>query len=100
VDRVQGALDIDVRRVSHSWAGLRTFSPDRAPVVGFDVQTAGFFWCAGQGGYGIQSAPALARTAAALAGRRGVVTPSAAIPSGGRSPDGGPEVMRFDRPQT
>jgi D-arginine dehydrogenase len=72
VDRVQGALDIDVRRVSHSWAGLRTFSPDRTPVVGFDPQMPGLFWCAGQGGYGIQSAPALARTAAALARRDSV----------------------------
>ena len=67
VDRVQGALDIDVRKVTHSWAGLRTFSPDRAPVVGFDPDIDGFFWCAGQGGYGIQTAPALSRTAGALA---------------------------------
>lgn len=67
VDRVQAALDIDVRRVSHSWAGLRTFSPDRVPVVGFDPHVEGLFWCAGQGGYGIQTAPAMARAAAALA---------------------------------
>jgi D-arginine dehydrogenase len=67
VDRVQAALDIEVRRIGHSWAGLRTFAPDRVPVVGFDRQSAGFFWCAGQGGYGIQTAPAMARTAAALA---------------------------------
>jgi D-arginine dehydrogenase len=67
VDRVQAALDIEVERVSHSWAGLRTFAPDRAPVVGFDPRTAGLFWCAGQGGYGIQTSPAMARTAAALA---------------------------------
>jgi D-arginine dehydrogenase len=67
VDRVQTALDIEVRRVTHRWAGLRTFSPDRVPVVGFDAEVPGFFWCAGQGGYGIQSAPAMARTAAALA---------------------------------
>jgi D-arginine dehydrogenase len=66
VDRMQAALDIEVRRVSHSWAGLRTFSPDRVPVLGFDPQVAGFFWCAGQGGYGIQTAPAMARMAAAL----------------------------------
>jgi D-arginine dehydrogenase len=66
VDRVQAALDIDVRRVSHSWAGLRTFSPDRVPVVGFDPHVEGMFWCAGQGGYGIQTAPAMARIAAAL----------------------------------
>jgi D-arginine dehydrogenase len=69
VDRVQAALDIDVRRVNHSWAGLRTFAADRVPVVGFDPRTEGLFWCAGQGGYGIQTAPALARTAAALAKR-------------------------------
>jgi D-arginine dehydrogenase len=67
VDRVQAALDIDVRRIAHSWAGLRTFAPDRVPVVGFDPQVAGFFWCAGQGGYGIQTSPALGRTGAALA---------------------------------
>jgi D-arginine dehydrogenase len=67
VDRVQAALDLDVRRVSHRWAGLRTFCPDRVPVVGYDAQVPGFFWCAGQGGYGIQTAPALARVAAALA---------------------------------
>jgi D-arginine dehydrogenase len=72
VDRVQAALDIDVHRVSHSWAGLRTFSPDRVPVVGFDPNVAGLFWCAGQGGYGIQTAPALSRTAAALAKNEGL----------------------------
>ena len=66
VDRVQAALDIEVRRISHSWAGLRTFSPDRTPVAGFDPEIAGLFWCAGQGGYGIQTAPAMARAAAAL----------------------------------
>jgi D-arginine dehydrogenase len=67
VDRVQAALNLEIRRIAHRWAGLRTFSPDRAPVVGFDADRAGFFWCAGQGGYGIQTAPAMARTAAALA---------------------------------
>ncbi len=71
-DRVQAALDIDIRRVAHSWAGLRTFAPDRVPVVGFDPRVEGLFWCAGQGGYGIQTAPALARTAAALALHEGV----------------------------
>jgi D-arginine dehydrogenase len=67
IDRMQRALDIEVQRVAHNWAGLRTFAPDRDPVVGFDRQLQGFFWCAGQGGYGIQTAPALARLAAALA---------------------------------
>jgi D-arginine dehydrogenase len=64
---VQAALNLEIRRIAHRWAGLRTFSPDRAPVVGFDAERDGFFWCAGQGGYGIQTAPAMARTAAALA---------------------------------
>ncbi len=66
VDRVTQALDIEVRRINHKWAGLRTFSPDREPVLGYDSQAAGFFWCAGQGGYGIQSAPAMARAVASL----------------------------------
>jgi len=69
VDRVEKALDIEIRRVTHSWAGLRTFAPDRAPVCGYDPHVSGFFWCAGQGGYGIQSAPAMARTAASLVRR-------------------------------
>ena len=66
VERIEAALDMEVRRIRHRWAGLRTFAPDRVPVLGFDAEVAGFFWCAGQGGYGIQTAPALARTAAAL----------------------------------
>ncbi|TWB23702.1 D-arginine dehydrogenase [Nitrospirillum amazonense] len=66
VDRVQQALDLPVRRVTHSWAGLRTFAPDRQPVVGPDAAVPGLYWCAGQGGYGIQMAPALARLAAGL----------------------------------
>ncbi|HEY0597887.1 FAD-binding oxidoreductase [Sphingopyxis sp.] len=66
IDRVQEVADIPVRRVPHSWAGLRTFAPDRTPVAGFDAAAPGFFWLVGQGGYGIQTAPALARMAAAL----------------------------------
>jgi len=67
VDRVQAALSLDVERINHSWAGLRTFAPDRGPVIGFDPEIDGLFWSVGQGGYGIQTAPAWARTAAALA---------------------------------
>jgi D-arginine dehydrogenase len=66
VDRLQRALEIEVPRVHRSWAGLRTFAPDRDPVIGYDAQVEGFFWCAGQGGYGIQSAPAFAQLAAAI----------------------------------
>jgi D-arginine dehydrogenase len=67
VDRVQTALDLEVRRIKHSWAGLRTFAPDREPVIGFDPEVEGLFWSVGQGGYGIQTAPAWGRAAAALA---------------------------------
>jgi D-arginine dehydrogenase len=55
-----------VRKLNHRWAGLRSFVRDRSPVVGYDPAAEGFFWLAGQGGYGIQMAPALARAAAAL----------------------------------
>jgi D-arginine dehydrogenase len=67
VERVQAAADIPVRRVARSWAGLRTFAPDKIEVFGFDPTAAGFFWFAGQGGYGMQTAPAAARLGAALA---------------------------------
>jgi len=67
IDRVQAAADLPVRRIIRSWAGLRSFVADRSPVIGFDPQVAGFFWLAGQGGYGVQTAPAAARAAAALA---------------------------------
>jgi D-arginine dehydrogenase len=66
VDRIERASLFTVRRISHRWAGLRTFAPDKTPVVGPDLKADGFFWLAGQGGYGIQTAPAMARTAAGL----------------------------------
>lgn len=72
VDRVQRAADLPVRRVVRAWAGLRSFVADRSPVVGLDPGVPGFFWLAGQGGYGIQTAPAMGRLAAALLARRGV----------------------------
>jgi D-arginine dehydrogenase len=66
IDRLEGAVDWKVERVERSWAGLRTFAPDRRPVYGFDPRVPGFFWCAGQGGFGIQTAPAAAKLAADL----------------------------------
>jgi D-arginine dehydrogenase len=66
VDRMQQALDIAVRRVEHSWAGLRTFTPDGSLAFGWDPRVEGFFWCVGQGGYGIQTAPAAGRLVADL----------------------------------
>jgi D-arginine dehydrogenase len=67
IDRFERATGTEVRQVRRSWAGLRVFSPDRSPVVGFDPVVDGFFWLVGQGGYGIQTSPALGRVAAALA---------------------------------
>lgn len=66
IDRFQQAAAIEVTRIEHSWGGLRSFAPDGSPVAGFDPRRGGFFWLVGQGGYGIQSAPALSRVAAAL----------------------------------
>lgn len=66
IDRFERAVDWPVKRVERSWAGLRTFAPDRVPVYGFDEREPAFFWCAGQGGFGIQTAPAAAKMAAAL----------------------------------
>jgi D-arginine dehydrogenase len=78
IERIEAVLDLEVRRVGHSWAGLRTFAPDRNPVIGFDTRVPALLWCAGQGGYGIQSAPACAQLAAALARGEAVPPPIAA----------------------
>ena len=66
IDRFEQVVDWRIEAVEHKWAGLRSFAPDRAPVYGFDARQEGLFWCAGQGGYGIQTAPAGARLAAQL----------------------------------
>lgn len=67
IDEINDATLIGVKSVSTSWGGLRSFVPDRNFVVGEDPEAPGFFWFAGQGGYGIQTAPASARFGAALA---------------------------------
>lgn len=67
IDRIQTAFNIEIRRIGNKWAGLRSFVADKSPVAGFSRRAQGFFWLAGQGGYGIQSSPGLSRTAAALA---------------------------------
>jgi D-arginine dehydrogenase len=66
-DRVEQATTLPIRRLSHSWAGLRSFAPDELPVIGHAAVAPGFVWCAGQGGYGFQTAPALSRIAEAAA---------------------------------
>ncbi len=66
IARFGEVVDWQVERVEHRWAGLRSFAPDRLPVYGFDPARPRFFWFAGQGGFGIQTAPAAAELAAAL----------------------------------
>ena len=65
VDRIEAAFDLQVNRIENKWAGLRSFVADKSPVAGFSKQADGFYWLAGQGGYGIQSSPALSAFAAA-----------------------------------
>jgi D-arginine dehydrogenase len=57
---------VKVSRIHSRWAGLRTFAPDRHPVVGFAPEAEGFFWLAGQGGAGLQTSPAIAAIAQSL----------------------------------
>ena len=66
IDRFEQAVDWPVEAVERSWAGLRSFAPDRIPVYGFDAAYSAYFWCVGQGGFGIQTAPAASKLAASL----------------------------------
>jgi D-arginine dehydrogenase len=77
--RFESAITLQVTRVERTWAGLRTFAPDRTPVVGFAPGVEGFFWLAGQGGYGIQTAPALSQLTADLCLGRMPVLPVAVV---------------------
>jgi D-arginine dehydrogenase len=76
VDRLQRATTLQVRRIVRRWAGLRTFLADGLPIVGWDEDrpdgVPGFFWLAGHGGYGISTAPAMARLAGAVAAGTGL----------------------------
>jgi D-arginine dehydrogenase len=64
--RVEERTTMEVKRIVHKWAGLRTFAPDRRPVAGFASDADGFFWLAGQGGSGLQTSPAMAAIAVSL----------------------------------
>ena len=66
IHRFEQVVDWQVEAVERSWAGLRSFAPDRLPVYGFDSDAQRFFWCVGQGGFGIQTAPAAATLAASI----------------------------------
>jgi D-arginine dehydrogenase len=72
IARFQEAVDIEVTRLAGSWGGLRSFVPDGNPVCGYAPEAEGFFWLIGQGGYGIQSSPALSDLAAALVCQKAV----------------------------
>ena len=75
--RYEAMVTEPVTRVVSSWAGLRTFSPDRVPVIGRDPDVPSFVWLAGQGGYGFQTCPAAARLVADLVGG-----PASGLPAG------------------
>ena len=64
--RMEERTIVKVERIHSRWAGLRTFTPDRHPAVGFAPDAEGFFWLAGQGGFGLQTSPAMAAIAASL----------------------------------
>lgn len=82
--RVEERTQAKVERIVHRWAGLRSFAPDRHPVVGFAPDAEGFFWLAGQGGAGLQTSPAVADIVASLIG--GAAWPAADIDAGELSP--------------
>jgi D-arginine dehydrogenase len=83
IDRLEQATTLRIVRLESAWAGLRCFAPDRLPVLGWDPQLPGFFWCAGQGGFGIQTAPAAGMLCAALL--RGRELPAALADAGVRA---------------
>jgi D-arginine dehydrogenase len=64
--RMEERTIVKIERIHSKWAGLRSFTPDRHPAVGFTPDAEGFFWLAGQGGFGLQTSPAMARIAASL----------------------------------
>lgn len=79
IARFETVVDWPVAAVERRWAGLRSFAPDRAPVYGFDPDEPGFFWFAGQGGFGIQTAPAAALLGASLVTGEAAADPVAGI---------------------
>jgi D-arginine dehydrogenase len=66
IERIQAATTLEIRSIRRAWAGLRTFAPDGAPVVGPDPEDQQFVWLAGQGGFGIMTSPGMARMATSL----------------------------------
>jgi D-arginine dehydrogenase len=91
VERIQQASTLKVERIVRRWAGLRSFVKDKNPVMGFAPDAEGFFWLAGQGGYGIQTSYAMGLTAASLATGKGL--PEAIKPYGLSERDLGPQRL-------
>ena len=79
VDRIETASTLTIRRIKNKWAGLRSFVSDKSLVAGYDPKVEGFFWLAGQGGYGIQTGEAAGRLAASLALGKGLPSDIAAL---------------------
>ena len=79
VERIETATTLSIRRIKNKWAGLRSFVADKNLVVGYDPEVEGFFWLAGQGGYGIQTGEAAGRLAASLALGNGMPADIAAL---------------------
>jgi D-arginine dehydrogenase len=91
IERIEQATTMRISRILRKWAGLRSFVADKTPVVGFDPRAEGFFWLAGQGGYGIQTSAAMGASAAALL--RGKDLPEAVRERGLREADLSPRRL-------
>ncbi len=92
MDRLQKATTLEITSIVNKWAGLRSFVADKSPVVGFDPDAPGFFWLAGQGGYGIQTAPSMGLVSALLASGRDF--PSHLVDLGLTAADLSPQRLR------
>ncbi|MFM9424731.1 D-arginine dehydrogenase [Variovorax sp. GrIS 2.14] len=92
IHRIEENTTLAIRRPTRTWAGLRSFVADGDLVGGFDDAVPGFFWVAAQGGYGIQTSPAMGETCAALA--RGLPVPAHAASFGLTAEMLGPQRLR------
>jgi len=92
IDKINRASDLQIRSVRNTWAGLRTFTSDRVPAVGFDPQEPAFFWLVGQGGYGIKTSPAIGSFAASVIHGRAI--PDAVAAEGLTGSELAPERLR------
>ncbi len=94
IDRIEQAIAFGIGRLHSKWAGLRSFVADKTMVAGFAKKTPGFFWLAGQGGYGIQTCPGMARIAAELA--RGRAFPQEVADRGVDAADLSPDRLSLE----